>query len=130
MFGAEGIVALNLREAIEDRLSPAYPKDSELAGLFNHHFSKLEEAGVFDKLKQKWFSAIDGGDKSASSSSFSSAAAAYVLGYENLLFPVLVFAAGIVLAGIVLVAEKAGLVCCGGKGDGTLRRMVSRRQSI
>ncbi len=74
-----------------------------MLGAFNHHFFKMEEAGVMSQLRKKYF-------ESLSDSSFSdSTAEAFVLGYDNLFFPVLVMAWGTAAAAAIFVLENAGV---------------------
>ena len=74
-----------------------------MLGAFNHHFFKMEEAGVMSQLRKKYFESL------SDSSSSDSTAEAFVLGYDNLFFPVLVMAWGTAAAAAIFVLENAGV---------------------
>ena len=98
-FGQPDLLPLKLAEGISDDLSPVFHKDSELIGLFNHHFAKLDEAGVLPKLKERWFSegGEDGDDEDEED--------ATALGYGSLLPLFLLLAAGGAAAASAALAE-------------------------
>ena len=63
--------------------------------MFNHHIKKLSEQGVIKKIISKWLPPpVLDFEKKAS-----------VLGYENLTFPFMLLAVGIMVASILLMAE-------------------------
>ena len=71
----------------------------EFTEMFNHHIKKLSEQGVIKKIISQWLPPpVVDFEKKAS-----------VLGYENLSFPFMLLAVGIMTASIVLVAETLAL---------------------
>ena len=82
-------------------------QDSELLGLFNYHFSKLEESGVFRKIKDKWFDHHDGDDGGGKDEGRRRDMDASVLGYASLPLPFALVACGMVMAATAAVVERA-----------------------
>lgn len=81
----------------------AFQKNSELTGLFNHFISKVEESGVLTSLKKRY---LDPEPDPISSYETLSGQEAFVLGYDTLLFPFMVFAVGLALAFGLLFFEN------------------------
>ena len=93
--------------AFEDYMSfsigLAFPKDSELTSFMDYQVLKVEQSGIMPRIMNKYglevelsTSRVDDGQQVSSA-----------LGYDNLLFPFLSLAGGLVLAGVVGAAEWA-----------------------
>ena len=87
---------------LEDRLSIAdafaFPQDSELRESVNHFMLKLRETGVHDKLRQKWI---------PSTTRETAMGSGTVLGFENLSFPFLILAVGVMTSLAMAGVERA-----------------------
>lgn len=85
-----GVVALDLEDQLSIADAFAFPQGSELQESVNYFILKLRESGVHDKLRQKWVPSVAKETEEQSSGT--------VLGFENLSFPFLTLAFGVVSA--------------------------------
>ncbi len=82
----------------------AFPKDSELTALFDHHLLKLIQNGVINRVYYHWIASYRERYSSGSSSSATSEVTA--LSMDQLFFPMLIIGSGMALAVVVSVLEK------------------------
>ena len=92
------IIVLNLPDALYGYFAFGFRKNSQYSALFNYHLFKLEERGFLAKLRERWTS-----PKSKASTTSTEAAA---LGYDNVLFPFLILAFGLILGLLFGISEK------------------------
>ena len=92
------IDALNLEDKIPDPLAFGLAPDSELTDMVNHFLVKLKECGVMDKLARKW---MPGAAEAAGNRWEQGPESGQALGFENLSFPFVLLAGG-VLGGVLL----------------------------
>ena len=82
----------------------AFPKNSELTALFDHHLLKLIQNGVINRVYYHWIASYRERYSSGSSSSATSEVTA--LSMDQLFFPMLIIGSGMALAVVVSVLEK------------------------
>ena len=80
----------------------AFPEDSELRGVFNHHIIQLRQSGALNRMRRKWFQ----GRQKEFSGSGPEITEGMPLGYANLSFPFLMLCGGIAFAGIAWTVER------------------------
>ena len=83
----EGILSLYMSDAVKDPLAFGLRKDSEFRGLFSYHLTRMVEAGLLSRIRNKWLPELD---KTQAASED-----ALTLGYNNLVFPCLIMVVGI-----------------------------------
>ena len=90
---------LDLEDMIPTPVAMAFPPDSELRTTVNTFLMKIREIGILDKLRRKWMPVLSDNNKDEEQS-------ATVLGFENLVFPFLCLASGLILSLSVAFVEK------------------------
>ena len=96
----DNVVALNLDDTIPDYLSFAFPQDSELVDVFNHFFLKLRQTGVLQRISERW------APKTLYNAQQDALESGTVLGFENLSFPFVGLATGIISAAVISLIEQ------------------------
>ncbi len=94
-------IALNLKDAISDHVAFGLPQDSELRHLLNHHLMQMSQSGVLDNLMARWLQSHKREEEEG----------AFALGYDNVLFPFSILAAGVGTALIFVLLEAIRQVC-------------------
>lgn len=94
--------ALNLDDKISVPVAMAFTPNSEILETFSPFLLKLKETGILQKIKQKW----NLGRKEKEIKQVKESGT--VLGFENLSFPFLVLAFGIILSFLLVGVEKFG----------------------
>ena len=108
------ITVIDLKDAPKGHSAIAFPKDSEFTALFNYHMMKNHMSGVQDKLWTKWFGTVESG-VGTSSDPEESENVTKSLGYDNVMFPVLVLVMGLVVSLSTIVLERCSIFITGRK---------------
>ena len=97
-------IVLDLDDSISDYFAFAFQKNSEFAEIFDAFLLKLRQAGIMNKIHQKWIPSTGKEGKGDSQE-------AVTLGFENMSFPFLSLAFGALVAVALEVGARV-LGCC------------------
>ena len=97
----EHFYALSLEDSVPAVVCLAFPKGSQLRPIFDSYLLKLNEWGVADKLRTKWF-----GESTGTPIPQSSPTQAASLGFEGVSFPFVLIAAAMTISFVIAVAER------------------------
>ena len=92
----ENFVVLDLDDMIPTPIALAFPPNSELRYTINYFLLKIKESGLLDKMRRDWMPAKKEEVQEG----------ATVLGFENLVFPFLCLASGLILSLSLAFVEK------------------------
>ena len=95
------VIVLKIEESSTTHLSIALQKNSELTKLFDYHLGKMLQSGLIRKMRNKWLLK----DRVSGTVNGNLGEAANPLGYDNLLFPFLGLVGGVILSGVIILAE-------------------------
>ena len=92
------LTSLKMPDALKAYIAFGLQKDSELRGFFNHHLLNMMQNGIKNKLYRNYYPhttvhEIDEHD-------------ATPLGYDNLIFPILILSSGLIACLIVAILER------------------------
>ena len=92
----ERIVALEMTDAAAVTYGLGFTKEAEYTDLFNFQILKLLQSGIVNRISKGWFPKYDPDDEMTSSP----------LGYDNLVFPIIVYWFGVLFAVVISLCEK------------------------
>ena len=92
---------LQLNDQLYIHQTFAFKKGSEFEELFSHQIKVMEESGILNTLRKAWFP--ENGKTASNIQGFD--ASANVLGFENLVFPFMILAAGSSIAIVSSIFE-------------------------
>ena len=93
------LVVLDITENTASEKSLAFKKDSELTKIFNNNLLKMQESGLINRIKKKWYGNHD---------QVFEMSEPLVLTFDNLFFPFGCLALGIVFTIVIIAAEVIG----------------------
>ena len=93
------LVVLDITENTATDKSLAFNKDSEFTKIFNNNLLKMQESGLINRIKKKWYGDYD---------KVFGMSEPLVLTFDNLFFPFGCLALGIIFTFLIITAEVIG----------------------